>query len=528
MTSRPYHTIYEDCLLHLHHGRPVWKADPGSKEKLQVGDIGYYLQAALNLESQMCADSFSLRYGQVKQVDRLPLGEICGESHSIETQTIPFPRPVRKQIRRKVAYFAGAGAAPGVPVEFGGKASVKTEHLKTAALSLETRQALFSFLDHGDQARVESYAIKHYKQWLKDEKFHGVALADIVIVLGTYMTKNWIATASATESRELSGDVHVNVAHIANAHGGAASHESQGSTPGYNCGHLHAGVSEIAPSTDLEHFQKCGLAGCSPPLNQCVFIRTMRFREKIRLWGHALVEVIVQGESTVTKLKHAFPKDGSSTVPSESTPVSTSGTSVDAVDMEDMGSIDSDCEALYDAVAHGKFQANPGLEVVVVSDDEVIRHLGGDPDPTAMDSVSTKQVVFQANPGLEVVVVSDDEVIRHLGGDPDPTATDSVNPGLEVVVVSDDEVIRHLGGDPDPTATDSVRTKQVVADFAVNQYVEVRHNVNSPWILGLVLAVLTVAEKSFGFEYEIKYQAAGGRAATKVFPANSPNIRSTK
>ncbi|KAJ7083798.1 hypothetical protein C8R44DRAFT_53350 [Mycena epipterygia] len=238
MTSRPDYTIYEDCLLHLHHGRPVWKADPGPKEKIEVGDIGYYL------------------YGQFKRVGHLPLGEICGESHSIENQTIPFPKPVKKQIRRKVAYSAGAGAAPSIPVEIGGKASVKTEHLETAALSLQIRQAMFSFLDRGDQARVESYAIKHYKQWLKDDKFYGLALADIVIILGTYMTKNWVATASATDSKELSGDIHVNVPHIANAHGGVASQDSQGSTLGYNCGHLHAGVSKIAPSTDLKHFQK--------------------------------------------------------------------------------------------------------------------------------------------------------------------------------------------------------------------------------------------------------------------------------
>jgi len=67
---------------------------------------------------------------------------------------------------------------------------------------------------------------------------------------------------------------------------------------------------------------------------------------------------------------------------------------------------------------------------------------------------------------------------------------------------------------------------QVLVNLAVNQYVEIRLDVNSPWIVGLVLAVLTVAGKSFGFEYEIKYKA-DNRAATKIFPANSPNIRAT-
>jgi hypothetical protein len=42
MTSRPYHTIYEDCLIHLHYGFPLWVADPGLEEEIQIGDIGYY------------------------------------------------------------------------------------------------------------------------------------------------------------------------------------------------------------------------------------------------------------------------------------------------------------------------------------------------------------------------------------------------------------------------------------------------------------------------------------------------------
>ncbi|KAJ7020013.1 hypothetical protein C8F04DRAFT_1275647 [Mycena alexandri] len=70
----------------------------------------------------------------------------------------------------------------------------------------------------------------------------------------------------------------------------------------------------------------------------------------------------------------------------------------------------------------------------------------------------------------------------------------------------------------------SGRTMQATLNLAVNQYVEVKLDVNSPWIIGLVLAVCEVVGKSFGFGYEIKYQV-GERAATRVFPANSPNIR---
>ncbi|KAJ7933811.1 hypothetical protein B0H13DRAFT_2306228 [Mycena leptocephala] len=70
----------------------------------------------------------------------------------------------------------------------------------------------------------------------------------------------------------------------------------------------------------------------------------------------------------------------------------------------------------------------------------------------------------------------------------------------------------------------SAGSVQANVNLALNQRVEIRLDVNSPWIVGWVLAVFNVAEKSFAFEYQIKFQA-GGYAVTKIFPENSPNIR---
>ncbi|KAJ7075458.1 hypothetical protein B0H15DRAFT_806186 [Mycena belliarum] len=50
------------------------------------------------------------------------------------------------------------------------------------------------------------------------------------------------------------------------------------------------------------------------------------------------------------------------------------------------------------------------------------------------------------------------------------------------------------------------RTMQVTVNLVANQSVEVRLNADSPWIMGLVLAVLTMAERNFGVQYEIRYQ----------------------
>ncbi|KAJ7083791.1 hypothetical protein C8R44DRAFT_753353 [Mycena epipterygia] len=43
----PNHAIYEDGLMHLGSGFPLWMADPGSEEKIKVGDIGYSQEGKL-------------------------------------------------------------------------------------------------------------------------------------------------------------------------------------------------------------------------------------------------------------------------------------------------------------------------------------------------------------------------------------------------------------------------------------------------------------------------------------------------
>ncbi|KAK7005976.1 hypothetical protein R3P38DRAFT_1725151 [Favolaschia claudopus] len=72
------------------------------------------------------------------------------------------------------------------------------------------------------------------------------------------------------------------------------------------------------------------------------------------------------------------------------------------------------------------------------------------------------------------------------------------------------------------------RNMQAVVNFAVEQLVEIRLNINSPWILGIVLTVLTVGSKQLGlayeYEYEIRYQTGNG-TEVKRFSANSPDIR---
>ncbi|KAJ7141244.1 hypothetical protein C8R44DRAFT_866876 [Mycena epipterygia] len=78
-------------------------------------------------------------------------------------------------------------------------------------------------------------------------------------------------------------------------------------------------------------------------------------------------------------------------------------------------------------------------------------------------------------------------------------------------------------GPPAPTRK-SGRTMQVMVNLEADQYVDVRLNADSPWIVGIVLAVLTAAERAFGVHYEIRYNS-GGRVFTAIFPANSPHIR---
>ncbi|KAJ7075446.1 hypothetical protein B0H15DRAFT_806177 [Mycena belliarum] len=60
------------------------------------------------------------------------------------------------------------------------------------------------------------------------------------------------------------------------------------------------------------------------------------------------------------------------------------------------------------------------------------------------------------------------------------------------------------------------RTMQVTVNLVANQSVEVRLNADSPWIMGLVLAVLTMAERNFGVQYEIRYQTGHRRSVLSL------------
>ncbi|KAJ7649816.1 hypothetical protein FB45DRAFT_1049982 [Roridomyces roridus] len=68
------------------------------------------------------------------------------------------------------------------------------------------------------------------------------------------------------------------------------------------------------------------------------------------------------------------------------------------------------------------------------------------------------------------------------------------------------------------------RTVGFIVHLMDNQFVEVRLNDNSPWMFGIVLGVLNLAEKNLGIGYDVQYHS-GNRCHRKTFPADSPNIR---
>ncbi|KAJ7646728.1 hypothetical protein FB45DRAFT_1019031 [Roridomyces roridus] len=91
-----------------------------------------------------------------------------------------------------------------------------------------------------------------------------------------------------------------------------------------------------------------------------------------------------------------------------------------------------------------------------------------------------------------------------------------------------DDMSQYYGppGPPGPYGPPPGRTMRVMMHLYANQSVEVRLNADSPWMVGIVLAVLNVAEQNFGIRYDIQYRSGPGhRYHRKVFPADSPNIR---
>jgi hypothetical protein len=236
----------------------------------------------------------------------------------------------------------------GIPVEIGGNTSLKAGRHEAAALALETHQALFTWLDRRAQPSLESYVLDHYREWLKHQKFSGLAVEDIVLVLGTYKTKNWNATACSTDSEDFSilAEGHIRVPHLVDVQGRVEWNISQQSTPGYNCGHLHNDTI-IDNRNDLNYFRNCGRVGCSPPQTQSIFLRTFRVREVKRLWRLAVVEITVQGESALGKHKFVvLPKNTPAIGLTGAVPSSIGGNPVQSSQVENFQFVDSDCVSL--------------------------------------------------------------------------------------------------------------------------------------------------------------------------------------
>lgn len=71
---RADHRIYEDCLIHLRHGFPLWEADPGVDPAIQLGDVGFY-EWAKNSFSYNPSNSWVLELGMATlwRFSRYPL-----------------------------------------------------------------------------------------------------------------------------------------------------------------------------------------------------------------------------------------------------------------------------------------------------------------------------------------------------------------------------------------------------------------------------------------------------------------------
>ncbi|KAF7322047.1 hypothetical protein MKEN_00727600 [Mycena kentingensis (nom. inval.)] len=69
------------------------------------------------------------------------------------------------------------------------------------------------------------------------------------------------------------------------------------------------------------------------------------------------------------------------------------------------------------------------------------------------------------------------------------------------------------------------RDMNISVKFSPEQYVQIRLGSESSWITALVLSVLEVAEKRWGFEYKVSYEVKKRGWVTTTIPGNSANIR---
>jgi hypothetical protein len=181
------------------------------------------------------------------------------------------------------------------------EAQVDTFCHEGAMLRLQVQSATFSYLEARSLDIIQEYARENYPSWLKDDRFRGQSVRDIVLIIGTYMTQNWEATTYVSNSTQSRIGGNIDVPQLLNVHGQVDREVWRDTAAGYSCGHLHENTPTPEWNED-QHFQYC-CNTCDPiPKTQCIFLRTTRIRERGWFIGKPLAEQIVQQSEAKEKV----------------------------------------------------------------------------------------------------------------------------------------------------------------------------------------------------------------------------------
>ncbi|KAF8810862.1 hypothetical protein BYT27DRAFT_7161421 [Phlegmacium glaucopus] len=364
MASRPNYQIYEDC----YRGYPQWRADPGPIEDsiIEIGDVGY------------CSE------GKFKKIMHLNLREVCAGHDGIEISELRFPGKIFYQLTRDLRVRGGAEVGSGytgLPVGGGATAGVQNHFHEASVLRLEDERAVYSYLDKRSTENIAKYALKHYQSWLTLESFRGVSVEEIVVIMGTYMTKNWKAKTFISQSNQVNAGANVNVAALLTSHLDVGRSVSSWTNPGFSCGHLHRNTpSRATDGNNNSYFRFCCASCDPPPQNQSVFLRTGRIREPLLLLKLVFplfvgIDTVIPGGPSFSnqKLCNISKAEDSSDKERQNEPKN---------DLQLVDVVTTDvgyCAFLYDEVAGEKFKMISEGDAVFVTDDDVIRYLGVDP-----------------------------------------------------------------------------------------------------------------------------------------------------
>ncbi|KAJ7207029.1 hypothetical protein GGX14DRAFT_635814 [Mycena pura] len=311
------------------HGFPLWKADPGSNDSIELGDVGY------------------CEAGRFHKVFHLDVQQICDIAVPQE-ENKPFPSPLKHEVTKDAKDCASMGVYPPFPIGASGTVSVEHTYHEEAALSLKDRRALVSYLPKHQRKILQDYILQHYKTY-------SISPEDIVVIVGTYKTGDWNAKVTTKWFRTRSVKGGLKGGDLGKSDVKSERDEQESRSPGYNCGHLHLDT-VIGAAHGLNDFPACGRNPCNPPA-QCIFIHTLRVRRRGKVRRLAMATVTTKTEKVSTSFTWAWLKSKLTRTLSPP-PVSPAPSTLNG-----SAKRSSDCE-------------DPTLEVVVVSDEDVIQLFG--------------------------------------------------------------------------------------------------------------------------------------------------------